>query len=110
MIIFRDYDKGKSLDKIWYKSSSIVYSECEDRENALKVLRVVFNNGSTYEYRDVDVNDYVMFVHGGIDGSNGKALNKYIKPNCPFTKLAAKNINELNSEMQKAINEQKKNQ
>ena len=28
-----------------------------------------------------------MFVNGGLDGSNGKALNKYIKPKCEFKKL-----------------------
>ena len=27
-----------------------------------KVLRVVFNNGATYEYTNVDVNDYVKFL------------------------------------------------
>lgn len=79
MYIFRYYDKNKSLDKAWYSSSNVFYSECDDTESNLKTVRVSFKNGATYEYYDVDVNDYVMFLHGGLDGSSGKALNKYIK-------------------------------
>ena len=81
MILLREFDEEKKIDKIWYDSSMIVYSECYDNPNSpLKELSVTFKNGATYKYLDVDVNDYVMFVHGGIDDSNGKALNKHIKP------------------------------
>lgn len=107
MIIHRDYNEEKKLDRVWYNSSSIFYSECEDRLNELKVLRVVFNNGSTYQYNDVDVNDYVMFVHGGLDGSNGKALNKFIKPKCEFVKLENSDKELLTEEMNKLIEEKK---
>lgn len=79
MLLLRDYNQEKRLDRAWYSSSNIVYSECEDHENELKTLRVVFKNGSCYEYKDVSVMDYLMFMHGGIDGSNGKALNSFIK-------------------------------
>lgn len=96
MIILRDYDKDKRIDRVWYESSSILYSECEDVKDNFKVLRVVFKNGSQYQYKDVDVNDYVMFVHGGLDGSNGKALNTFIKKKCEYTKLDNINLDELN--------------
>ena len=33
------------------------------------------------------VKDYVMFKHGGLDGSQGKALNKFIKPKYEFEKV-----------------------
>ena len=37
-----------------------------------------FEKAARKGYDDVDVNDYVMFMHGGLDGSNGKAFHKYI--------------------------------
>ena len=63
MILFRYYDEEKKLDRLWYDSSNVFYSECEDGDSAKKVLRVVFKNGATYQYSDVDVNDYVMFIY-----------------------------------------------
>lgn len=82
MFLFRYYDKKNGIDRAWYQSSNILYSECDDVKDDFKILTVVFKNGATYKYYDVDVNDYVMFLHGGLDGSNGKALNKYIKQKC----------------------------
>ena len=35
------------LDRTWYQSSNILYSECDDKENELKTLRIVFKNGRT---------------------------------------------------------------
>ena len=87
IVIYRDYNQEARLDRRWYDSSNILYSECDDKLNELKTLRVTFKNGATYEYSNVDVNDYLMFVNGGLDGSNGKALNKYIKRKCEFKKL-----------------------
>lgn len=111
MILLRDYDKEKLLDRVWYDSSNIFYSECDDTKNGLKVLRVVFKNGATYQYKNVDVNDYVMFVNGGLDGSNGKSLNKFIKPKCEFEKLENMDMNFLTEEFTrlKEEKEQKKN-
>lgn len=64
------------VDKAWYDSSNILYSECDDKENELKEVRVVFKNGTQYKYKDVNVHDYLMFRE---DASQGKALNKFIK-------------------------------
>lgn len=107
MIIHRDYNKEKKLDRVWYNSSNVFYSECEDLVDNLKILRVVFNNGATYEYRNVDVNDYVMFVRGGLDGSNGKALNKYIKPKCECEKIEPISKEELIAELNRLQEEKK---
>ena len=101
MIICRDYDKEKQLDRVWYDSSNVFYSECEDGDSAKKILRVVFKNGATYQYSDVDVNDYVMFIAGGTDNSNGKALNEFVKKkHCPYERIADSDkealINEMN--------------
>lgn len=79
MILHNVYDEERRLDRTWYESSNILFSECEDRENDLKTLRVTFKNGTVYEYYNVDVNDYVMFKHGGSENSQGKAFNKHIR-------------------------------
>lgn len=100
MITFRYYDKENKIDKVWYDSSTIIYSECEDKENDYKTLKVVFKGGSTYVYYEVDVQDYVMFIAGGLDGSNGKALNKYIKPKCDFERLPSTNLEDLELQLQ----------
>lgn len=101
MILHRVYENKK--DRVWYESSNIVYSECDDNENDLKTLRVTFKNGSTYQYENVDVNNYVLFVHGGLDGSNGKALNKFIKPNCEYKRLDDLSVKDLLTEMNELI-------
>lgn len=64
------------VDKVWYDSSNVIYSECDDITDGLKVLRVTFTNGRTYQYYDVDVNDYLLFRE---NASQGVALNKFIK-------------------------------
>lgn len=73
--IFNFY--ANDTDKTWYQSSNIRYSECIDHDNDLKTLKVVFNNGTQYQYKKVDVRDYLLFRDAS---SQGKALNEYIKP------------------------------
>lgn len=107
MIIHRDYDQEKRLDRVWYNSSNVFYSECEDVVNDYKILRVVFNNGATYEYKNVDVNDYVMFVRGGLDGSNGRALNKFIKPKCECERIEDLGKERLTEELNRLLEEKK---
>ena len=107
MIIHRDYDQEKRLDRVWYNSSNVFYSECEDVVDDYKILRVVFNNGATYEYRNVDVNDYVMFVRGGLDGSNGRALNKFIKPKCECERIEDLGKERLTEELNRLLEEKK---
>jgi hypothetical protein len=109
MIIHRDYDQEKRLDRVWYNSSNVFYSECEDIVDDYKILRVVFNNGATYEYKNVDVNDYVMFVRGGLDGSNGRALNKFIKPKCECERIEDLGKERLTEELNRLLEEKKQN-
>lgn len=104
MILLREFNEESKIDRIWYDSSMIVYSECYDNPNSpLKELSVTFKNGATYKYLDVDVNDYVMFVHGGIDDSNGKALNKHIKPKYECLRLENKDIALLKEELENKL-------
>ena len=73
--IFNVY--SNDVDRTWYQSSNIKFSECIDHDNQLKTLKVVFNNGTQYKYDKVDVRDYLLFRDAE---SQGKALNQYIKP------------------------------
>lgn len=67
---------SNNLDRCWYKSSNIIYSECDDNDNAYKTLRIVFKNGRMYEYYGINVNDYILFKN---DLTQGTAFTKYIR-------------------------------
>lgn len=87
-----------NVDKTWYKSSNVKYTECIDNDNALKTLKVVFNNGTQYEYKDVDVRDYLLLRDSE---STGKALNRLIKEKkYEYKKLDNANIDMLEEEYQ----------
>ena len=87
-----------NIDHTWYKSSNIKYSECIDNDNALKTLRIVFNNGTQYEYENVDVRDYLIFKNSD---SQGKALNRLIKEKkYEYKKLDNVNVDVLEEEYQ----------
>ena len=74
------YDKKTLTEKVWHNSSMLKYTEMvEDPNENYGELTVVFNNGSTYKYKDVSIGDYVFMVSGGMDGSNGKAFNQLVK-------------------------------
>ena len=106
MLLKRDYNQEKRLDWAWYSSSNIIYSECDDHENDYKTLRVTFKNGACYEYYKVSVQDYLMFMHGGLDGSNGKALNKFVKANqYEYKRIDDSDLNLINEELEKLAKE-----
>ena len=94
---YKEDENGVGLDRYWFDSSNVKYCECIDKEGERKTLRVVFNNGSQYEYTGVDVNHYLLFSE---DASQGKALNKYIKGNkYEFKKLDNVDVQEINDEL-----------
>lgn len=97
MLLTSSYDSDAKIEKAWYESSNIFYSEfIEDEFKNEGDLIVTFNNGATYKYKNVQVTpDYLMFKHGGLEGSHGKALNKHIKPKYDFEKLENKDIAKL---------------
>lgn len=92
------------LDRCWVDSSNIVYMECDDKTNELKVVRITFKNGSTYEYYDVKVQDYLMMREAS---SNGKAFFKYMKK-YEYKRLEDKDVTKLNEEL-KLILEEREN-
>lgn len=89
-----------NLDKAWYNSSNIVYSECVDKKNELKEVKVVFKNGTEYSYFDVAVQDYLMFRE---DASQGKALNKFLKKYEYQKHEEKRDLDLLNEELQLLI-------
>lgn len=92
MIIYNKYTNLR--DHTWYDSSNVVYSECIDTDKPEKTLKIVYKQGRTYLYRDVNVDDYILFKNAE---SNGKAFNQYIKkyecvrlPDTPLEELDKK--------------------
>ena len=100
MLILSNYDESSLTEKAWFESSNIVYSEYVEKTDRNEGdLYVTFKNGATYKYKNVQLTpDYVMFKHGGLDGSHGKALNAHIKPKYEFEKIENKSIDELERE------------
>ena len=93
--IFNVY--SNDVDRTWYQSSNIKFSECIDHDNQLKTLIVVFNNGTQYRYDKVDVRDYLLFRDAE---SQGKALNQYIKPKgYVYEKLENADLSTLDDEL-----------
>ena len=86
-----------NVDKTWYDSSNIVYTECIDNDNAPKTLKVVFSNGTQYQYNNVDVRDYLLLRE---DQSQGKALNRLIKEKkYEYVKLENADLEAINEEL-----------
>lgn len=78
MKLYSKYENGQEF--CWYDSSNILFSKCYDNQGELKVVKIIFKNGRTYLYKDVDVNDYITFRDSE---SNGAAFNKHIKKYAP---------------------------
>ena len=58
---YEDKGNGIGVKHTWYDSSNVKYSECVDENNKLKTLKVVFSNGTQYQYNNVDVRDFLLF-------------------------------------------------
>lgn len=100
MILKKKYDENTKTQKVWYESSMMVYSEMiEDNNENKGNLYVTFKNGSTYIYKDVSFEDYLLLIGGGTDASQGKTLNKVIKGKYEYERVADRNIQELLEEM-----------
>lgn len=93
-LILKHYEND--LEKAWYDSSNILYSECDDKDGELKVVRIVFKGGRTYQYTDVKVNDYLMFRE---NISQGKALNTFMKQ-YPTERVGDTDVASINEELE----------
>lgn len=85
----------------WYDSSNVVFSKCYDNAGELKVVKIIFKKGTTYLYKDVDVNDYVLFRDAQ---STGEAFHKYIKK-YNATRIQDTDLNKLEEMRQSLIND-----
>lgn len=85
-----------NVDHAWYDSSNVKYSECIDNKDDLKTLKVVFSNGTQYQYEGISVNDYLLFREAQ---SQGQTLNRLIKQkNSGYTKLDNVDLDLINEE------------
>lgn len=107
MILKKIYDEKTKTQRVWYDSTMIAYTEMvEDEYENKGTLYVTFKNGSTYVYKDVAFEDYVLFIGGGTDASQGKTLNKVIKSKYEFEKGEQKNVQDLIDEMNRLDEEE----
>lgn len=102
MIIYNKYINNE--DYTWYDSSNVVFSKCYDNSQNLKTLKIVFKNGRTYLYKDVNVSDYVCFKNAQ---SNGKSVNDFIIKKYTGVRITDTDIDKLNEMKEKFINEEK---
>lgn len=75
MKILNDYNNDTLIEKTWYKSSTVLYSECFDKKDDFKEVKIVFSNGRCYLYKGVNVQDYLLFREAK---SQGKSINRYL--------------------------------
>jgi len=104
-ILKKIYDEKTKTERVWYQSSNVFYSKFIENDNDNNgQLYVTFNNGATYHYVDVDMpRDYLLFRSGGIDASQGKTLNKLIKPAYEFERVDNEDVDSLRSELEELL-------
>ena len=107
MILKKIYEEKTKTQKIWFDSTMILYTEMVEYENENKGdLYVVFKNGTKYKYSAVSFEDYLVFVGGGTDASQGKTLNKVIKNKYEYEKVdSSVDIQAIMAEMNKVEEE-----
>lgn len=103
MIIYNKYIDNQ--DYTWYDSSNVVFSKCYDStESSTKTLKIVFKNGRTYIYKDVDINDYLTFK---TSQSNGQAVNTAIIKKYKGVRISDTDIDKLSELRDSFINDDK---
>ena len=102
MILKKIYEEKTKTQKVWFDSSMILYSEMVEYDDENKGdLYVVFNNGTEYKYTAVSFEDYLVFIGGGTDASQGKTLNKVIKNKYEYEKIGVVDIDGIKRELNK---------
>lgn len=101
-IVYNKYSNNR--DHTWYDSSNVVYSVCYDANTEKKVVKIVFKQGRTYLYRDVDVNDYLLFKTAE---STGKSVNDFIIKKYKSVRLPDTDLGTIEALKDDFINENK---
>lgn len=100
MILKKIYDENTKTQKVWFESTMILYTEMVEYENENKGdLFVTFKNGTTYKYTAVSFEDYLVFIGGGTDASQGKTLNKVIKGKYEYEKIGDADVQKIKDEL-----------
>ncbi len=103
MILKKVYDKKTKTQKAWFDSTMIFYTEMVEYEDENKGdLFVTFKNGTTYKYTGVSFEDYLVFIGGGTDASQGKTLNKVIKSKYEYEKIGNADMDKIREDMNRA--------
>lgn len=106
MILKKIYEEKTKTQKVWYDSTMILYTEMVEYDDENKGdLYVTFNNGTTYKYTGVSFEDYLVFIGGGTDASQGKTLNKVIKNKYEYEKIGNTDVQKIKDDMDKAEEE-----
>lgn len=105
MLKFKYYNEEEKTEYTWIDSSSIYFTRMvEDPSENKGNLYITFKTGQTYLYKDVKFEDYVVFIAGGTDFSQGKTLNKIIKPKYECEKQEdGPTIQEINERLESLI-------
>lgn len=75
----KTYSKYENSQEFcFFDSSNVIFCKCYDNPGDAKVLKIVFKDGRTYLYKDVDVNDYIAFRDSQSNGNEfAKRIRKY---------------------------------
>jgi len=109
MLIYKTQVDNKEY--CWFHSTNVHHSEVDLTGRSVTLnesgveglmgkavdVKIVFNRGATYLYKNVPIHDYVAFIeHLNREDhkSSGKAFNKFIKI-YPFDKMLDTNLDEL---------------
>lgn len=91
MIVYNKYLDNQ--DYTWYDSSNVIFSKCYDNpDSSSKTLKIVFKNGRTYIYKDVDINDYLTFKTAK---SNGQSVNTSIVKKYKGVRISDTDVDKL---------------
>ena len=100
MLLKKVYNEETKTEKAWFDSTMFFYTKAVEYDDRNCVdLYVTFKNGATYKYKEVSLEDYVLLVAGGTDASQGKTLNKIIKPKYEFERVEDMSIQLLTEEL-----------
>lgn len=103
MIVYNKYLDNQ--DYTWYDSSNVLFSKCYDNPDSnTKTLKIVFKNGRTYIYKDVDINDYLTFK---MAQSNGQAVNTSIIKKYKGVRISDTDVDKLSELREKFVNDEK---
>lgn len=101
-IVFNKYVNNK--DHTWYDSTNVLYSLCYDNDTDKKNIKIIFKNGRTYLYKDVDSQDFINFK---MSESTGKGVNEYITKKYKGLRLQDTDLSELENLKQEFIDDDK---